>query len=250
MFTGFELLRFWKAGKLNGLSQRKLANLLGIGFNSLHGKLFREQQKQRIEVSTLKTQTYTPVTFDAAVFDIETMSFFTGGVRNHIICTSVLPLKADKPTTFTLKFSDAGNDKKLIDNIVSELEKYDILIGHNIIAFDFNWLNSRIIYHGMPPMGKRWLYYDTYFAAKRIAIKTDRKSLGFLADFFRIPGEKTSVLPVSWGMIDSRNEDEFDEAMEDIVYHCEQDVLLNRQLFYALWPRDHSLGNLPITKKW
>ena len=83
-----------------------------------------------------------------------------------------------------------------------------------------------------------------------MAIKAERKSLGFLGDFFRLEGDKTSVLPVAWGMIDSRDPDEFEEAMSSIVYHCEQDVLLNRELFFALWPRDRSMASLPMTKKW
>jgi hypothetical protein len=249
-FTGMELLRFWEAGRRNGLSQRKLAKVIGEDFNSVHGKIFREQSNLRKGDADLKRQPYEPVQMRSAVFDIETMDFVTGGVRQHMICGSILPLDEEYVHTIKLEFSDAGNDKRLIKELTEVLYEFDILIGHNIASFDFNWLNSRIMYHRLPPMEKRWAYYDTYQASRRMAIKAERKSLGFLGDFFRLPGEKTAVLPVAWGMIDSHDEDEFNDAMTDIVYHCEQDVRMNRELFYALWPRDKSMANLPMTKKW
>jgi uncharacterized protein YprB with RNaseH-like and TPR domain len=192
------------------------------------------------------------ITFKAAVFDIEVTDFTAGGSMDFLICTSVLPLDSDQPITYRLEWRDKRNDKKLLKRTVAALEEYDILIGHNIAAFDFNWLNSRIMYHGLPEIKKPWLYYDTYQAAKRMAIKARRKSLGFLCDFFRLNGEneKTSVLPVSWGMVNSPVKAEFEEAMTDIVYHCEQDVILNRRLFDVLWPRDRQVKNLPKVKKW
>ncbi len=198
----------------------------------------------------MKTKSYSPVLMKAAVFDIETSDFTTGGIRDHLICTSILPLDSDEVTTLHIEFKDRRNDKKLLRGIVSEMNKYDFLIGHNIAAFDFNWLNSRLMYHNLPNFGKRWLYYDTYQAAKRLAIKAKRKSLVFLCDYFRVPCVKTSVYPVNWGMIDSPVETEFIDALDDIVYHCEEDVKSNRELFFAMWPRDRGLMNIPTTRKW
>lgn len=250
-FTGRELLRVWQAAKPHGVSQRKLADLLGVNFNAMHGKLFRAQQ-ENVGGSTLtKHKTYEPVGLKAAVFDIETADFTTGGYRDYMICGCILPLDQKEPMYVNkLKFEESLDDRRLMAEYVTEMRRYDILIGHNIAGFDFNWLNSRAMYHGVGPMGKRWMYYDTYQASKRLAIKADRKSMVFLADFFRLKYIKTSVMPVSWGMMDSRNKDEFTEALADIVYHCEQDVLTNRQLFDALWARDTGLTNLPLTRKW
>lgn len=246
--TGYELLRFWEE---SDLSQRKLAGHLGLGFNSLHGKIFRAQKSIEKRTGTLTTKEYDRVYLRGAVFDIETTDFAAGGNMDFLICTSILPLDSDDITTYKLEFSDAGNDARLLEEVIEDLYSYDILIGHNIAAFDFNWLNSRLMYHGLPRLNKRWLYYDTYQAARRLAIKAQRKSLAFLADFFRLEYIKTSVLPVHWGMINSRVEREFEEALDDIVYHCDEDVKTNRRLFDALWDYDNGgLLNLPITKKW
>lgn len=256
MIKGKTLLDSWEQSKKHGFSQRDHAEQLGLPYTTYKSRMYRALKEKYMyeeemeDDSYHEVREYEPVTLNAAVFDIEVMDFMSGGLINHMICTSILPLNSNDVTTLRLKFSDQGDDMRLLEEVINELCKYDILIGHNIIAFDFNWLNSRLMYHDMPPMPKRWLYYDTYFAAKRMAIKAARKSLGFLGDYFRLDGEKTAVMPVSWQRVASRNEKEFNLGMREIVYHCEQDVILNRNLFYALWPRDRSAMNLPFTKKW
>ena len=250
-FTGRELLRVWEAGKENGLTQRKLARFLGIGFNSLHGKIFREQQDHKVrQTVSFYRESLSPVLLKAAVFDIETTDFAAGGVQDHMVCMSVLPLDADKPVTYSMRFDDLRDDRRLLTEAREALEQFDILIGHNIAAYDFNWLHSRFMYHDLQTFGKRFFYYDTYQASRRMAIRAERKSLGFLIDFYRVPGVKTSVLPVAWSMVDSPNEEEFDAAMSEIVYHCEQDVIANRNIFDVMFPLDRGMLNLPLTKKW
>ncbi len=248
MLENRALLEAWEQVK-ETMTRKQFAKLQGIKASTLTGKLARAKKKKSNGEAEAKTS-YPPVLMRAAVFDIETTDFTTGGVRDHLICTSVLPLDSDKVTTLSIKFQDYRNDKKLLEKIVEELNKFDFLIGHNIAAFDFNWLNSRLMYHNLPNFSKRWLYYDTYQAAKRLAIKSKRKSLVFLCDYFRVPCIKTSVYPVSWGMIDSPDKRAFNPALRDIVYHCEEDVRSNRELFYAMWPRDKGLMNLPTTRKW
>lgn len=250
-FTGRDLLRMWEAGRPNGLTQRSLAKVLGVGFNSLHGRIFREQREQQVrQTVSFKRESVSPVLLKAAVFDIETTDFAAGGVQDHAVCVSVLPLDADNPYTLAMEFNDLRDDRRLLNLVREDLEQYDILIGHNIAAYDFNWLHSRFMYHDLPTFGKRFFYYDTYQASRRMAIKANRKSLGFLIDFYRVPGVKTSVLPVAWSMVDSPNKQEFDDAMQEIVYHCEQDVIANRNIFDVMFPLDRGLLNLPITKKW
>lgn len=233
-------------GKRKGDSYKEIAE-------GLRDRTWKSTRARWIRIKDVEREgktSYPSVLMRGAVFDIETTDFTTGGVRDHLICTSILPLDSDEVTTLSIKFQDHRNDRKLLERIVDELSQFDILIGHNVAAFDFNWLNSRLMYHNLPNFNKRWIYYDTYQASKRLAIKAKRKSLVFLCDYFRVPCIKTSVYPVSWGMIDSPDEEAFQEALEDIVYHCEEDVKSNRELFYALWPRDRGLMNLPTTRKW
>jgi len=246
-FSGQTLHAIWEAGRDNGLTQRKLASYLGVSFNSVHGKIFREQK--RVIDLPVSGKAKPRVMLRSAVFDIETMDFTTGGVNNHLVCVCILPLDSDEVQTLELKFEDEGDDRRLLAEAIEALSEYDILIGHNIAAFDSGWIRSRLAYHGLDLPTKKWLYYDTYQAARRMAIKADRKSLGFLCDFFQVPFEKTSILPVAWSKVDSRKRDEFDEAMQNVTYHCATDVISNRNLFDALWPLDRSMANLPVMKK-
>lgn len=249
-FTGLELYRIWQEGKERGLSQRRLAKYLGMSFNALHGKIWREQVKMQMPpegdrmFNEFKREYLRPV-----VFDIETTSLKSGGVNDHLVCCSFLPLDAEEPYTLTINFDDQRDDKRILQEVVTELEKYTILIGHNIAAYDLSWLMSRLAYHNMSQPTTRWLIYDTYQATRRQAIKADRKSLAFLCDFFRVEYVKTAVLPVSWSMIDSPNRGEFEKALGDIVFHCEHDVLANRKIFDVLWPLDRSMTNLPVWRK-
>jgi len=212
-----------------------------------------EEQEQTMEpipeVAPIEPMVYEDEMLLPAVFDIETTNFDTGGIQNHLLCACILPLQTGEVQTYRLRFGDKGDDKRLLKQVIKELENYTILIGHNIIGFDFNWLLSRLMFHNMPSPARQWFYYDTYFAARRIAIRS-RKSLEFLIDFFRVEGEKTRVLPVRWQLCTSRNKNEFYTGMNDVVYHCEKDVLANRQIFNALFRRDRKLPNLPKTNKW
>jgi uncharacterized protein YprB with RNaseH-like and TPR domain len=241
----------WETGRKNGLSQRKFARYLGLPFDAMHGRLYREQvrQKELVREDILEHKTYEPVLLQSAVFDIETTDFHAGGVHEHLICVVCLPLGSDEPEIMKIEFEDQRDDRRLLEQVSTWLNTYDILVGHNIASFDLPWINSRLDYHGMPRLDKRFLYYDTYQASRRETIKADRKSLAFLADFFRIKNNKTSIYPVAWHMIDSPNEKEFREAREEIISHCIGDVKNNREIFNALWARDRSMTNLPVYKK-
>jgi hypothetical protein len=186
----------------------------------------------------------------AAVFDIETTDFGTGGYKGYLLCTSILPLEADEPYTLRAEYGEL-NDERLLSEVIAELSQFDILIGHHITAFDLNWLNSRRAFHGMPSL-PTWYLYDTYQVAKQLAIKASSKSLANLGDYFQLDGEKTAVREVEWNQVRSPYKEDFEAAMSEIVYHCEQDVILNRNLFDVLWPMylTANASGLKKTSKW
>jgi hypothetical protein len=179
------------------------------------------------------------VMMNAAVYDIEVTDFGTEGYSGFMILCSILPLNTGFPQTLGLRFDDRTDDRRVMGEIANALSKYDILIGHNVAAFDANWMNSRLMFHGMKPMHAH-LYFDTYQVARGLAIKT-RKGLGNLLDYFGLEGEKTAIYRTSWNKIRSPHEAEFNEAYQDIKYHCEQDVIGNRNLFDVMYP--YALAN-------
>ena len=169
-----------------------------------------------------------------AVFDIECTDFGTEGYAGFLICCCILPLDGDDVQTLQIRYDERGDDRRLVSEIRDALNGYDILIGHNVQSFDLNWLNSRLMFHGMGVLNTA-LVFDTYQVAKSLAIKT-RKGLGNLLDYFGLEGEKTAIYRTSWNDVRSPYLGEFNAAMQDIVYHCEQDVMGNRNLFDVLYP--------------
>lgn len=156
--------------------------------------------------------------------------------------------------TLSLRYDEHTDDRRLVREVIADLSQYDILVGHNIAAFDLNWLWSRWWYHDIRASDvgpwPRWMYFDTFQHAKGLAVKT-RKGLGNLMAFLGIEGVKTSVYKTEWHQVRSYYPDEWKTAMDKIIYHCEQDVKGNRQLFDALWPMAKTRGQCPIKQsKW
>lgn len=179
-----------------------------------------------------------------AVMDIECTDFGTEGYAGYVICCSVLPLDEDDVQTLEIRYDEHGDDRRLVQEIRDLLGTFDILVGHNLQAFDLNYLNSRLMFHGMPVLNTS-LVFDTYQVAKSLAIKT-RKSLGNLIDYFGLEGTKTSIYRTSWNNVRSPYLGEFTDAMKDIVFHCEQDVIANRNLFDVMYPYALSMRANPF----
>lgn len=175
-----------------------------------------------------------PVLLRQAVFDLETTDFDTHGYKGFLICCSILPLDTGEVQTYQIEYDDV-DDRRVLAETLAALSQYDILIGHYINRFDLPWLASRVAHHNMPPF-RRWFYIDTFTWARRAKLRT-RKRLSTLIDFFGVEGIKTSVEETSWNQIRSRFPGEFQDARDDIVYHCEADVIANRAVFDRLYPR-------------
>lgn len=180
---------------------------------------------------TLPTISYPTETNEAVVFDIETSDFGTEGYIGKLLCCSFLSLATNQTTTLTLDFYDK-DDSRLLEEVAKKLAEYRFHIGHNIIMFDYGWLNSRLMYYGMPPLDVS-MYFDTFQVAKSLNLKTS-KGLGNLVDYFGLEGEKTRIYRTSWSGVFSKDETEYNETLTKIVYHCEQDVLANRNLYNSL----------------
>ena len=230
---------------------RKLADLLNKGYtySEIGTELDRGKEGVRYRWNKIRYDSVlprnlgedreTPINLRAVVFDLECTDFKTVGYNGFLICMSFLPLDQEEPYNISLTFDDKCSDRRLLVTVLNELTKYDILIGHNIASFDLNWLYSRAMYYGLY-MPKSWVYYDTYQVSKTLAIKATRKSLLHLGSYFGIEEQKTSVLEDEWSMVRSGIKAEHVDAVENIVDHCNKDVVLNRKLFDRLWKYDNN----------
>lgn len=208
------------------------------------------RQRQRAEVEgsiypDYTTPSFAPVNLRAAVYDIETTDFDATNRRGFFVLGCILPLDSDDVITVSIQANEFGYDGRALRQFFAELSNFDILIGHNIRAFDANYLHSRIMAHGLS-WPKTWIEFDTYQTAKTLAIKAASKGLAALCDYFGIESNKTSVYSHNWNKIRSPNAATFSEALSQIEDHCIKDVFANRDLFYALYPYALTLSANPF----
>jgi hypothetical protein len=132
----------------------------------------------------------------------------------------------------------------LLGELVEELSKYDLLIGHNIINFDLPYIRSRCQARGTTFFLHPFVY-DTMPAWGRIKLRTvmngfgkPSKSMAMIGDFLGIDNLKTSIFPRSWWMAVWGNAAEREDAMNNIMDHCRRDVRMNAQIYETILPLD------------
>lgn len=197
----------------------------------------------------------------SACFDIETTAL-EGIGAGMLLCVCVRPLATQRTRTFRIdayKYKaspDFGffqrQEKDLMVEVVEELKKYDLLIGHNIENFDLGFLRTRAYQHGVSfPLNP--ITYDTMKAFRRVRMRTVLNAIGkptasldMIADFLGITQEKTKLYPVHhwqniWG-----NDAQRLEALNDLANHCVKDVRMNTQVYELLLPYDEKVS----LKRW
>ncbi len=189
----------------------------------------------------------------SAVFDIETTALEAVGA-GIVMCGCVRPLATKRTRTFRMQYkedwkqSETGflevEEVELLTDLMGELAKYDLLIGHNIERFDLAYLRTRCYRRGVA-FNLNPFTYDTMRAFGRTRFRTvnngfgqPTKSLDMIGDFLGIDQLKTKIYPVAhwlnvWGKPVQR-----EEAMKELVDHCERDVRMNMQIYELLLPYD------------
>ena len=190
----------------------------------------------------------------AAVFDIETTGLDAVG-SGILLCACVIPSgPGEELKTFRLDEYKYKPDKKyglferqemsLLNDLVGELRKYDLLIGHNIERFDIKFLMTRAMRMGQA-FGLHPFVYDTMKAFRRMGILTPQNGFGkpqaglaAVADALGLSNEKTSVMAGAWWMSIWQKEELRQRAMDTIVNHCQGDVRMTRGVYQELLPQD------------
>lgn len=168
-------------------------------------------------------------------FDLETTDL--GGNFGRILCCSFKPISEEmnrEVYTFRgdakpFRTKDIVDDGSLAVAIRDELEKYDVLVGHNSKLFDLKFLNARLLKAGQRPMLPKW-HIDTMWIVRthfRMSSKLDN-----VQKMLNLPDEKT---PISWDDW-ARAGTFFKPAMDEVVHHCEQDVKVLEQAYWRLLP--------------
>lgn len=170
------------------------------------------------------------------MWDLECTSL--SGMIGRILCCSFKPY-GEEPYTFRgdekrFKRADIVDDSLLAVAIRDELEKYDVIVGHNSKLFDSKFLAARLFKAGERPRENR-LHIDTMWAVRsnlRISSKLEN-----IQNFAGLEDKKT---PITWD--DWMRAGAFVKpAMDQVVKHCEQDVKVLEEAYRKLIPYIKSL---------
>jgi len=112
-----------------------------------------------------------------------------------------------------------SDDKDVVKALVEELEKYDIWIIYNGLKFDIAFIRSRLLKHGLSPLGNKKLIDPVQLARNKL--KMSYNSLEKVANHLGC-NSKTEIDPDMWlkAALDGDR-----KAMSQIVVHCIEDVL-------------------------
>ena len=169
-------------------------------------------------------------------YDLETTDL--GGNFGRILCASFKHVQDPdgRGEVYTFRGDqkpyrqrDIIDDGKLATAIRDELEKYEVIVGHNHLLFDNKFLNAKLLKAGERTLAARW-QIDTMWVVRthfRMSSKLDN-----VQKMLNLPDEKT---PISWDNW-ARASAWVKEAMDDVQEHCEQDVKVLEQAYWKLLP--------------
>lgn len=174
-----------------------------------------------------------PEPIRAFVWDLETTGFKSD--IGTLLMGSFLDLATGEVVTARLS-SDPNvpiehAERELVEEVRALYLSASILIGHNSLAFDKNWLNGVSARHGLEPLPTRY-HIDTYTVA-RFGLKGSYQSnsLSNLADILGV-GVKDRPPKADWRHANIRDED----SLERIRLRCESDCYLTAAVWSKLEP--------------
>lgn len=132
---------------------------------------------------------------------------------------------------------DRNNDKKLCVEFHKILSKADAVVTHNGKRFDWKFLQTRLIYHGLPPL-QNLPHIDTKELASRNLYSYNNR-LGYLGKW--IVGD-TKLSHEGWDLWVKVHADD-KAAKAKMTKYCKQDVALLEKIFRPLMPFATNIPN-------
>ena len=181
-----------------------------------------------------------------AIFDIETTALDAVGA-GFLLC--MVAQDAHTGEQKILRLDDfrcqVGKEKPLVKAVMELLSSYDLLVGHNIIRFDINFIKTRALRLDLP-----WslypLVYDTLPAFRRCGYLTVQNGFGkpsaglaMVVDALNGFQEKTAIYPASWWSSVWGDSGARKQAMNHIVDHCCADVRMTSDIYPELLHADN-----------
>lgn len=119
---------------------------------------------------------------------------------------------------------DPTNDKWLVEQFAKEVEKADLLVFHYGMFFDFPYLQTRALYHGLRPLANI-PFVDTWkIAKKRLKLHSNR--LASISELLGVQ-EKTPLSGRIWVRAMAGHK----PSIRYVLKHCIQDVVVLEEVY-------------------
>lgn len=157
-----------------------------------------------------------------ATFDLETYGLEP--IFGRLLCGVVKPW-GEEAKVFRVNRASA-DDSKLVSDLVKELNRYNVLIAHNGLYFDKQFLNGRALAFNQDIVDVNVKMIDPYVLAKK-NLNMRRNSLDSISEFFGLEERKMHVDAETWVKA-ALDHDE--ECMEILIERCTSDVVVLEML--------------------
>lgn len=138
---------------------------------------------------------------------------------------------------------DVNDDKSVLLKIYSVLKDADAVITHNGKRFDWKFLQTRFLMHGMPPL-KKTPHIDTVQLARSNIFAFSNR----LGDLGKMLLSEEKLAHDGWQLwVDTYNKKP--DALKKMSDYCIQDVLLLEKLYEKLKPFAKNIPNFNIFDK-
>lgn len=132
---------------------------------------------------------------------------------------------------------DKNNDKQVVKALYDVLSTADAVVTHNGKRFDWKYLQTRLMKHGLPPL-HHIPHIDTKELASRNLFSFNNR-LGYIGDWLT---QDTKLNHEGWDMwVDVYNDKA--RAKKMMTKYCKQDVLLLEKVFKKLMPFATNIPN-------
>lgn len=155
------------------------------------------------------------------IFDIESTNLAAN--FGFILCISYKWLHEKQVHTIAITdFPSFQKDHTSDKNVLKEFYKIyigaDMVVAHYGSRFDIKFINTRCLYHNLPPFPPV-AFIDTWYIAKRFCAFNSNR-LKSITEFFNLP-EKTPIRGDKWIRATSGDQ----KAIKYVIKHCVADVL-------------------------
>lgn len=202
----------------NGASLSQVRDATGIA--DYTARKLKQEADSRVLLPEYKT----------VVWDIETTDFKAD--IGTLMVSSFLDLRVGIPNTRTIhdfRGDLAAQERQLAAWTADQVAQADAVIGHNVKAFDRNFLNGVLARERLPLMPKR-TYIDTMLIARYGLKGKIGASMANLADVLGLPIPKDSPSKNDWRKYIGGDPD----AVARITERCELDVIVTALMWQEL----------------